>query len=97
MATQTTYSSARGNFAGLWNEVENSREPAILQRRGHEAMALIPARDLSSLQETAYLLRSPGNAVRLLTALARSRGESGQPAELELLARQLGLSGETSE
>jgi antitoxin YefM len=36
-------------------------------------MALLPADELNSLQETAYLLRSPANAERLLAALVRGR------------------------
>jgi antitoxin YefM len=55
-------------------------------------MALIPADELSSLQETAHLLRSPRNAARLLSALARSRKESSTAVELEKLMEDLGLS-----
>jgi antitoxin YefM len=91
MATKASYSHARQNLAEIWNEVEDSREPAILERRGHEDMALIPADELSSLQETAYLLRSPKNAARLLTALARSQKKKGKEVELEALMKQLGL------
>ena len=92
MGTRATYSNARANFAAIWNEVEDSREPAILERRGHATMALIPADDLASLEETAHLLRSPKNAVRLLTALARSRKETTPPADLDELMEELGLS-----
>lgn len=92
MATRATYSRARANFARIWNEVENSREPAILERRGHESMALLPADELSSLQETAHLLRSPTNAARLLAALARSQGRQVPPVDLETLMEELGLS-----
>jgi antitoxin YefM len=92
MATRATYSRARANFAEIWNEVEDSREPAILERRGHESMALLPADELSSLQETAHLLRSPKNAARLLTALARSQREETSAVELEALMEELGLS-----
>ncbi len=70
-----TYSYARENLAKLWDEVEESREEIILTRRGHEDVALLPARELRSLQETAHLLRSPENAIRLLRALARSRSQ----------------------
>lgn len=92
MATKASYSRARQNLAAIWNEVENSREPAILERRGHEDMALVPADELSSLQETAHLLRSPKNAARLLAALVRSQKETKQPTELEALMKELGLS-----
>ena len=91
MATKASYSHARQNLAEIWNEVEDSREPAILERRGHEDMALIPADELSSLRETPYLLKSPKNAARLLTALARSQKKRGKAVELEALIKQLGI------
>ncbi|MCL4866121.1 MAG: type II toxin-antitoxin system prevent-host-death family antitoxin [Gemmatimonadales bacterium] len=91
MAVRTSYSEARQNLATLWDSVEDSREAAIIQRRGHEDMALIPADELSSLRETAYLLRSPQNAVRLLAALTRARRGQTKPTDLQALRRELGL------
>lgn len=91
MAIKTSYSRARENLASLWDEVENSREPAVIQRRGHEDMALLPADELASLRETAYLLRSPQNAVRLLAALARARRGRTKATNLAALRRELGL------
>ena len=90
MAVKTTYSHARENLATLWDEVEDSREAAVIQRRGHEDMALIPADELSGLRETAYLLRSPENAVRLLAALTRARKGRTKGVDLAALRRELG-------
>jgi antitoxin YefM len=87
----TTYSQARENLAALWDEVENAREPAIISRRGHEDMAFLPAVELRSLQETAYLLRSPRNAARLLAALEQSRQGAGTSYTVEALARAVAL------
>ena len=89
MSVRATCSEARSRLAEIWDEVETSREPAILERRGHDAMALLPADELRSLQETVHLLRSPKNAVRLLSALHRSRQGRTSPADLESLAREL--------
>ncbi len=86
-----TYSYAREHLAEVWDEVENSQTPLRIQRRGHQDMALIPADELASLEETAHLLRSPKNAARLLTALARSARRTTPPVELAELRRQLGL------
>ena len=91
MSVRASYSLAREKLAEIWDEVENSREPAILERRGHDTMALLPADELESLKETAYLLRSPRNATRLLSALHRSRQGRTSPADLESLAGELGL------
>lgn len=89
-----TYSYARENLAEIWDEVENSQEEVILRRRGHEDLALIPARELQGLKETAHLLRSPRNAARLLKALADSRNGSGTEfASIESLAAAVGLDG----
>lgn len=89
--TTATYSHARENLAKLWDQIENERTPVVLQRRGHADMALLPADELSSLQETAHLLRSPKNAARLLTALSRSLRETESSVDLEQLRTELGL------
>jgi antitoxin YefM len=89
-----TYSYARANLAKLWNEIEDSQASLRIQRRGHQDMALIPADELESLQETAHLLRSPKNAARLLSALARSEKRTSPAIELAELRHQLGLDSE---
>lgn len=66
---QTTYSDARANLAALMDKVTSHREPVIIRRRGHDAVALIAADELASLMETAHLLSSPPNARRLLRSL----------------------------
>lgn len=91
MAADVTYSHAREHFAELWNELEESREMAVIRRRGHEDMALIPADELASLRETAYLLRSPANAERLLSALNSGRRGKGKRVTLKALRAELGL------
>ena len=91
MAVKTSYSHARQHLATLWDEVEDSREAAVIQRRGHEDMALIPADELSSLRETAYLLRSPENAARLLAALTRARRGRTRATDVAALRRALGV------
>jgi len=54
-------------------------------------VALIAADELSSLQETAHLLRSPVNAQRLLTALNRALAGEGQALSLSELEQRAGL------
>jgi len=48
--------------------VADTREPYIIERRNGENVALISEAELSSLLETAHLLRSPRNAQRLASA-----------------------------
>ena len=91
MGIKVSYSHAREHLAEIWNEVEDSRDVAVIKRRGHEDMALIPADELASLRETAYLLRSPQNAARLLAALTRARRGGTRSQDLTELRRELGL------
>ncbi len=91
MAIQTTYTQARAQLATLLDEVTSNREVVIIQRRGAEDVALIAADELASLLETAHLLRSPANAERLLTALARARARSVDPQSIDELGREVDL------
>ncbi len=52
---------------------------------------MIASSELVSLTETAYLLRSPANAERLLTALGRSLKNEVQPLTVEDLRRETGF------
>ena len=91
MALRTTYTNARANFAKLCSRVTANREIVVVNRRGAEDVALIAAAELNSLLETAYLLRSPRNARRLLTALKRAQSRKTEPSPIEKLRRGLGL------
>jgi antitoxin YefM len=91
MSIETTYTHARAHFAELCDAAAEDREVVIIRRRNAEDVALIAADELSSLIETAHLLRSPKNAERLLTALARARGRGEKPQSVEELRRELGL------
>lgn len=90
----TSYSKLRENLAEIWDMVEDSQEPVIVERRGHQTMAILPAEELDGLRETAHLLRSPRNAARLLTALQRALRGQTKSVALEDLRGELGLDGE---
>jgi antitoxin YefM len=91
MTYQTTYSKARASLAALCNRAEADRDVILIRRRGREDVALIAASELSSLMETAHLLRSPANAERLLTALARAEARTTEPESVAELRREVGL------
>ena len=91
MPTETTYSQARAHLAAFCHEAISTREPIIIHRRGTEDVALIAADELRGLKETAHLLRSPRNAGRLLTALARARREELPTETVDALRQGLGL------
>ncbi len=56
-----------------------------------EIRETLTASELSSLLETAHLLRSPKNAERLLKALHRAQAKTAKPKPLEKLRKELGL------
>ena len=91
MAIHTTYSKARSNLASLCNQVAENREVVVINRRNAEDVALISASELSSLLETAHLLRSPKNAQRLLTALNRAISRTESTQTVEVLRREMGF------
>lgn len=63
----------------------------MINRRGHEDVALISAAELSGLTETAHLLRSPKNAQRLLKALQRAQAATEKPDTVENLRKEMGV------
>jgi len=88
MPIQTTYSNARNNLASLLERVTDEQEIIVINRRGREDVALVSASELSSLLETAHLLRSPKNANRLLKALRRAQAKTEKPETLEKLKQE---------
>jgi antitoxin YefM len=78
-------------LATLIDEVTKNREVVIIQRRGHEDVALISADELANLLETAHLLRSPKNAARLFAALERVRKESVASQTIDDLRKDVGF------
>ena len=77
-----TYSESRANYAETLNSVTDDREEVIVTRAGHDPVVIVALDDYQSLRETAYLLRSPANARRLLASIDRI--ETGGGAEHEL-------------
>ncbi len=66
---QIMYTKARENLASLLDKVVDDREIIVIERRNKPSVAMIAEDELTSLRESAYLLRSPKNAARLLSAL----------------------------
>ncbi|HEX7433066.1 MAG TPA: type II toxin-antitoxin system prevent-host-death family antitoxin [Anaerolineaceae bacterium] len=91
MTIQTTYTQARDGLAKLLDQVTHDREIVVIHRRGEEEVAMIAASELKSLLETAYLLRSPANAERLLSALGRALKNESDFQTVEALRREVNL------
>jgi antitoxin YefM len=77
-----TYSESRARYAETLDAVVNDREEVIITRAGHEPVVIVSLDDYQSLKETAYLLRSPENARRLLTSIDRLEKGGGVVREL---------------
>lgn len=88
--TSISYTEARDQLASVWDKAVSTREPVVIDRRGHESVVLVPASEWQGLLETAHLLRSPANARRLLNALNRLEAGEGQKLSLETLAATTG-------
>ena len=63
-----TYTTVRANLASTMERVCNDHEALIITRSGERAVVMLSLEDYQSLEETAYLLRTPANAKRLLSA-----------------------------
>ena len=77
-----TYTSARGNLAQTMKKVCDDHSPVIITRKKAQPVIMMSLEDFEALEETAYLLRSPKNARRLLKSIDEL--ERGKGIEKEL-------------
>ena len=78
-----SYSESRARYAEVLQSVVDVREDVIITRNGHESAVIVSFDDYNSLRETAYLLRSPRNAQRLLDSIESLN--TGKATEHELI------------
>lgn len=78
-----TYSFARQNLAETMDKVCADHTAVIITRSKASSVVMMSQEDYDSLEETAYLLKSPKNAKRLLESILRL--ESGEGEERELI------------
>ncbi|MGQ0572872.1 MAG: type II toxin-antitoxin system Phd/YefM family antitoxin [Pseudonocardia sp.] len=77
-----TYSESRARYAEVLDSVVDDREEIVITRAGRDPVVIVSLDDYESLKEAAYLLRSPENARRLLSAIERLEAGHGTPHEL---------------
>ena len=80
-----TYTAARENLASTMNQVCEDHDPIIITRKRNQAVVMVSLEDYESLQETAYLLRSPKNATRLSEGISQLERGEGVMKTLEAL------------
>ena len=77
-----SYTHARTHLAKTMEKVCNDHDPVIITRQNQRSVVMISLEDYQALEETAYLLRSPKNARRLLESIAELESDGGIEREL---------------
>ena len=86
MRHEISYSEARKSLKSYLDKVCSEHTPLLITRRKGENVMLLAEDDYRSLEETAYLSRSPKNLERLLEALNRKEGKT-----LDEVRKKLGI------
>jgi len=73
-----SYTESRARYAEVLDSVVDDREAIVITRAGHEPVVIVSLADFESLRETAFLMRSPANARRLLDAMERLEAGEGE-------------------
>ncbi|GAA4832867.1 YoeB-YefM toxin-antitoxin system antitoxin YefM [Actinomycetospora corticicola] len=66
-----SFSEGHARYAEVLSSVVDDREEVVITRGGHEPVVIVALDEYEALKETAYLLRSPENARRLLASIDR--------------------------
>ena len=82
MVKTLSYTESRARYAQVLDDVVNDREEVVITRAGHPSVVIVSSEDFESLRETAYLMRSPTNARRLLDAMERLEADAGETHDL---------------
>ncbi|HPE62256.1 MAG: type II toxin-antitoxin system prevent-host-death family antitoxin [Thiothrix sp.] len=77
-----SYTAARSNLARTMEQVCNDHAPVAITRKGEGTVVMISMEDYQALEETAYLLRSPKNARRLIESIAELEDGKGQAKDM---------------
>jgi len=77
-----TYTEARETLAATIRRVCRDHVPVMITRKREDSVVMMALEDYDSLTESAYLLRSPKNARRLLDAIRELESGKGQERQL---------------
>ena len=86
MRREVSYSEVRKSLKSYLDQVCSEHTPLLVTRRKGENIMFLSEDDYLSLEETAYLSRSPRNLKRLLDALNRKEGKT-----LDEVRKELGI------
>jgi len=79
-----SYTAARENLASTMDRVCEDHTPVIITRNRDQSVVMLSLEDFESLEETAYLMRSPANAQRLLEAIHALENGKGTVRPIDL-------------
>ena len=79
-----SYTAARENLASTMDKVCADHSPVIITRNRDQSVVMLSLEDYESLEETAYLMRSPANARRLLEGIEALESGQGLVREVNL-------------
>ena len=77
-----SYSEARQNLSATMMKTVEDRAPVLITRQNGEACVLMSLEEYNSLEETAYLLRSPANAKRLMNSIESLKAGNGKEKDI---------------
>jgi antitoxin YefM len=84
MRHEISYSEVRKSLKNYLEQVCAEHTPLLITRRNGDNVMLLSEDDYRSLEETAYLSRSPKNLRRILESLSREEGKSLDEVRKEL-------------
>lgn len=76
------YTTARAHLAETMDRVNEDRAPLLVTRQKGEPVVMISLAEFNALEETAYLLRSPANAERLIKSINSLRKGKAEARQL---------------
>lgn len=76
------YTRLRSNLATEMDRVCDDHAPIIVTRKASRSVVMMSLDDYEALEETAYLLRNPENARRLLESVAELEQGGGTERKL---------------
>lgn len=78
-----SYSTVRKNLVKTMERVCDDHDPVIITRKSARSVVMMSLDDYNSIEETAYLLRSPANAENLRESIKQY--ESGKYRNRDLI------------
>jgi antitoxin YefM len=84
--TAISYTAARENLAATMDKVCDDHAPIVITRNREQAVVMMSLADYEAVEETAYLLKSPKNARRIMSAIAQLDAGKGVARAVDLSA-----------